>query len=64
MISKEHLEKFKEIFKKEFGKEISDEDALEQATKLLRLVEIVYKPMTLKEYETLQKQRKETGENK
>lgn len=51
MISKEHLEKFKEIYKKEFGKEISDEDALEQATKLLRLVEIIYKPMTQAEHD-------------
>lgn len=43
MISKEQLEEFKLIYKKEFNKEISDQDALEQATKLLRLMEIVYK---------------------
>lgn len=43
MISKEQLEKFKLIYKKEFNKEISDQEALEQATKLLRLMEIVYK---------------------
>lgn len=42
MISKEQLEKFKLIYKKEFNKEISDQEALEQATKLLRLVEIIY----------------------
>ena len=62
MISKEHLEKFKEIYKKEFGKEISDEDALEQGTKLLRLVELIYKPMTVKEYGALQKHREQTGD--
>ena len=61
MISKEYLEKFKEIYKKEFGKEISDEDALEQGTKLLRMVELIYKPMTVKEYESLQKHREQTG---
>ncbi len=55
MISKEYLEKFKEIYKKEFGKEISDEDALEQGTKLLRMVELIYKPMTVKEYDAFQK---------
>lgn len=43
MISKEQLEEFKLIYKKEFNKEISDQEALEQATKLLRLVEIIYK---------------------
>ncbi len=42
MISKEQLEKFKLIYKKEFNREISDQEALEQATKLLRLVEIIY----------------------
>ncbi len=43
MISKEQLDKFKSIYKKEFNKEISDQEALEQANKLLKLVEIVYK---------------------
>jgi hypothetical protein len=60
MISKEQLEEFKKIYKKEFGKDISDKEALESATKLMRLVEIVYKPMTQEEYDKVQKRREET----
>lgn len=43
MISKEALEEFKLIYKKEFGKDILDQDALESATKLLDLLEAAYK---------------------
>jgi len=60
MISEERLEEFKRIYKKEFGEDLSDQDALEKATKLLRLVEIIYKPMTQEEYDKLQKRREET----
>jgi len=59
-LSKEALEEFKAIWKKEFKEEISDQYALESATKLLRLMEIVYKPITQKDYNMLQKRRKET----
>ena len=59
-LSKESIEEFKKIYKKEFGKKISDQDALEKGTKLLRLVELVYKPMAQKDYDMLQKRRKKT----
>lgn len=49
MISKEALEKFKKIYKEKFGKNLADQDALEQATKLLNLMKTIYKPMTKKE---------------
>jgi len=48
MISNKALKEFKAIYKKKFDIELSDQDALESATKLLKLVEIVYKPMTKK----------------
>ena len=59
MISEERLEKFKQLYKKRFDVELSDQDALNSAVKLLRLVEIVYKPMTKGDYEKLQKRREE-----
>lgn len=37
--------------------EISREDAYEKGIKLLRLMSIVYNPMTEKEYEQIQKHR-------
>ena len=58
--SKEAIKEFKEIYRKEFGEELSDQDALEKASKLLRLMEIIYKPMTQKEYDEVQKRREET----
>lgn len=61
MISQEALEEFKAIYKKQFGIDLSDQDALEKATKLLTLMKLVYKPMTKEEYDMVQKRRKEFG---
>ena len=60
MISKEALEEFKKIYKKEFGEDISDKDALDKATNLLNLYKAVYLPMTKTDYSKLQKHREET----
>jgi len=44
-LSKEALEEFKRIYKAEFGEEISDQEALDKATRLINLVRIVYQKM-------------------
>ena len=62
MISKEGLDQFKQIYKKRFNKDLANGVASEKATTLLRMVELIYKPMTLGEYEALQKRRVETGD--
>ena len=59
-IEKEKIESFQKIYKKKFGKKITKENAYEQAIKLLRLVELIYRPITEKEYMLLQKRRQET----
>lgn len=41
--------------------EISDQEALEKGTSLIRLMELIYKPMTQEEYDLVQKRRKELG---
>ena len=64
MISEKRLEEFKRLYKKHFNKDISDQEALESATKLLRLVEIVYQPITKKEYEKYKKTREEREKDK
>lgn len=58
MISNEQLEEFKRIYRKQFGRNISDQDALESATKLLDLLMVVYKPMTREEFSKLEERRK------
>jgi len=61
MLSDEQVLKFQMLYKKRFGKEIGREEAYEQGIKLIRLMELIYKPMTKKEYDYLQKRRKETN---
>lgn len=60
MISQEALEEFKKIYKKEFGEDISDKDALNEATNLLNLYKTVYLPLTKTGYDKPQKRREET----
>lgn len=48
MISEKALKEFKEIYKKKTGKDLSDQDALESATKLMTLVSAVYRPIPKK----------------
>lgn len=50
MLSEEQIEKFQKLYKKKFGKEISHEEAYDKGIKLVRLVDLIYKPMTEQEY--------------
>ena len=60
MLSNEQITKFQTLYKNRVGKEISREEAYEQGVKLIRLVELIYKPMTEAEYKIVKKRRKET----
>jgi len=60
VLSDEDILKFQALYKSEFGMEISREDAYEKGIKLLQLMSVVYKPMTEKEYEFIQKHRIDT----
>lgn len=59
MLSDEQITKYRALYKNRFGKEISREEAYEKGAKLIRLVELIYNPMTENEYKQLQKRRKE-----
>lgn len=59
-LTDEDIIKFQALYKNEFGMEISKEDAYEKGIKLLRLMSIVYQPMTEQEYERIQQHRKDT----
>jgi len=60
MLSDKQIKQFQTLYKTHFGKEISREEAYEKGAKLVRLVKLIYKPMTEDEYKQLQKRRKET----
>lgn len=62
MLTNDQIEKFQSLYWNRFGRKISREEAYEQGARLLRLVEIIYKPMTEAEYRQLQKRRQETGD--
>jgi hypothetical protein len=50
MLTEKQIKKFQSLYKKRFGKEINKQDAYDQGLKLVRLLEIVYKPLTNEEY--------------
>lgn len=61
VLSDEDIRKFQDLYKERFGKEISKENAYEQGVKLLRLMSVVYRPMTEAEYQNIQERRRATG---
>ncbi len=44
-IQKTHIEKFKQLYKKEYGVVLSNEEAIESCHKLVNLVKAVYLPV-------------------
>ncbi len=59
-LSDEQIKSFQDIYRRQFGKEISREEALEQGIKLARLMRLIYQPMTEKEQQQLQTRRNQT----
>lgn len=59
MLSDEQIKSYQLLYKNRFGKEISQAEALEQGVKLIRLIELVYKPMTKDDFQKLQERRQE-----
>jgi len=64
MLSDEQIKKYQTLYKNRFGKKINREEAYEQGAKLIRLVELIYTPMTEAEYQKLQERRRQTGDLK
>ena len=62
MLTDQDIEKFRGIYKTRFGKEITAEEADEKGSKLIRMVELIYQPMTEKEFQIVQERRKQTGD--
>ena len=62
MLSDEQVAKFQDIYRKRFGKEISKADALEKGIKLVRLMKIIYNPITEQELAELQERRRQRRE--
>jgi len=61
LLTPNQIARFQEIYQKRFGKTLSREEALEKGIKLVRLMQIVYKPMTVEQYQKLQERRQTKG---
>ena len=62
LLSDEQVAEYQTLYKNRFGREISREEAYEQGAKLIRLVKLIYQPMTETEYQQLQERRRQTGD--
>jgi len=58
-ISEAQLISFKALYKQHFGEELSQEDALEKALKLVRMMQLVYKPITKDQYQQIIKRQQQ-----
>ena len=63
MLSKKAIEEYQAIHKKEFGVEISEQEAQEQGMKLLRLFKLIYQPIP-KKWIIKNSEKKKGGEEK
>lgn len=59
MPSDEQIKKLQILYKKLLGKELGLSEAHKEAESLVRGVELTYRPMTEREFEMLQKRRRE-----
>jgi len=44
-LSKKAIEEYKEIYQREYGKTLTDQEAYEQASNLLRLFKVIYRSL-------------------
>lgn len=51
----EDVKKFKELYKKETGKDISDEEALDSVTSLVEMIRLIYKPIKKSNLDKIEK---------
>lgn len=60
LLSEEYITKFTGLMRKHYGVELSREEAYDQATKLLNLVKVVYRPMTEEDYQATKNRKPST----
>lgn len=67
MLSKEAVDEFKKLYKEQYGEELNDFVASEAANRLVRMVDIVYKPIPKAwegEYNRIKKEQEAVPEEK
>lgn len=54
MLTKEQVKSYQALYKQRFGKELDRNEAYRQGVNLIRLIELVYKPISSENYNRLQ----------
>lgn len=62
MLSENQIKKFQEYYEARFNLKISRDEAYEQATKLISIVKLIYKPILKQDYDDLQIRREKDSE--
>ena len=60
-LTDQQITKFQAIYKARFHKDIDRKKAYDMGIKLVRMMQIVYKPMTVADFKQLQERRKQTA---
>ncbi len=60
-LTNQQIIRFQAIYKTRFHKDLSKAEALEKGMKLVRMMQLIYKPMTESDYQKLQERRRQTA---
>jgi len=60
-LTEQQITRFQKIYKARFNKQLSKKEALEKGIKLVKMIQIVYRPITKEQYQQLQERRSQTA---
>ncbi len=60
-LTSQQIEKFRELYKTQFGDELSRGEAIEKCMQLVSLMRLIYRPMSVVDQQRVLKRRKEIG---
>ena len=63
VLSDKNISDFQELYRKHFGKEIGKQEAYEKGIKLVRLMSLVYKPISQSQLDRIEALRKASGKD-
>lgn len=60
-LTDQQITKFQALYKARFHKNVDRKKAYDMGIKLVRMMQIIYKPMTVADFERLQERRRQTA---
>ena len=60
-INQKDIDEYRKVYKEKYGKDISNFEAREQLSKLVRMLEIVYQPITKEELKAFNSNKNKTN---